>query len=204
MKNQKTVRQPGQKRSKETKEKIVQAANELFSEKGFYRTNTKQIAARASVPVGSFYAYFRDKKDVLKESINVAFEKIHESFVSFKESVDFQAGDLKSTMEEIFRISLRIHEMIPEYHREIKVLRFNEPDLREFLREKEELSFVETRSMLEAVSSHIEDIEAAAVVIDKTVEHMVHYILYDSPRLSRERLISAAADMLYRYLTGGM
>jgi len=58
------VREPQQKRSIEKKAKIIEAGLELFREKGYYNTNTKEIADRAGVSIGAVYSYFKDKKDI--------------------------------------------------------------------------------------------------------------------------------------------
>ena len=47
MKN--SVREPRQERSIEKKNKIIAAGYELFSENGYYGTNTAEIARRAGV-----------------------------------------------------------------------------------------------------------------------------------------------------------
>lgn len=58
------VREPVQKRSIEKKEKIVKAGLGLFCEKGFYATNTVEIAKAARVSTGTVYSYFKDKTDI--------------------------------------------------------------------------------------------------------------------------------------------
>lgn len=46
---------------------IIQAAMELFAEKGFFYTNVKEIAERANVGVGTVYIYFDNKDNILIE-----------------------------------------------------------------------------------------------------------------------------------------
>ena len=58
------VREPMQKRSIEKKTRIVKAGLDLFCEKGFYNTNTVEIAKVAGVSTGTVYSYFKDKKDI--------------------------------------------------------------------------------------------------------------------------------------------
>ena len=53
-----------QKRSIEKKTKIIKAGLDLFCEKGFYNTNTVEIAKAAGVSTGTVYSYFKDKKDI--------------------------------------------------------------------------------------------------------------------------------------------
>lgn len=63
MENQ--VREPKQARSIETKQKIINASYQLFSEVGYFGTNTAEIAKRAGVSTGIIYGYFHDKRDIL-------------------------------------------------------------------------------------------------------------------------------------------
>src|ERR1044072_6877104 len=56
---------PKQARSKQTKEKIIQAAIQLFQDRGYEKTTSNDIAAEAGVSVGSFYVYFTDKLQLL-------------------------------------------------------------------------------------------------------------------------------------------
>lgn len=58
------TREPKQKRSIEKKNKIVNAGFQLFCEKGYYNTNTAEIAEYAGVSTGTLYSYFNDKTDI--------------------------------------------------------------------------------------------------------------------------------------------
>ncbi|NLL77242.1 MAG: TetR/AcrR family transcriptional regulator [Clostridiales bacterium] len=60
----KDVREPVQKRSIEKKKKILDAGFTLFCEKGYYKTNTTEIAKRAGISTGALYSYFKDKKQI--------------------------------------------------------------------------------------------------------------------------------------------
>lgn len=44
---------------------IVDAAVQLFIEKGFHKTTTRQIAGAAKLPIGSMYEYVASKEDIL-------------------------------------------------------------------------------------------------------------------------------------------
>lgn len=49
------------------KQAILQAAKELFAEKGHPATSTQEIATRAGVSKGLLFYYFKDKHEILKE-----------------------------------------------------------------------------------------------------------------------------------------
>lgn len=89
----KIVRVPKQERSIEKKNKIIEAGYKLFSEVGYYGTNTAEIAKKAEVSTGIVYGYFRDKRDilicVLETYINRVFDPFLKMFEKLTPPVDF-------------------------------------------------------------------------------------------------------------------
>lgn len=65
------IREPKQERSIEKKNRIVQAGFELFSKVGYYNTNTAEIAKLAGVSTGIVYGYFKDKRDILLDVLEI-------------------------------------------------------------------------------------------------------------------------------------
>jgi AcrR family transcriptional regulator len=49
-----------------TNDALVQAALELFTERGYAEVGTEEIVARARVTRGALYHYFRDKRDLFR------------------------------------------------------------------------------------------------------------------------------------------
>jgi len=66
-----------QRRVSEIKRQIVEAAAELFAEKGFHRTTTKDIANAAGVSEGTIYNYFNNKDDLLLGIMDHLYEAEH-------------------------------------------------------------------------------------------------------------------------------
>lgn len=60
-------RRPQQERSRYTWDAILEAAEKLLVERGYARSSTNAIAARAGVSVGSLYQYFPSKEAVYQQ-----------------------------------------------------------------------------------------------------------------------------------------
>ena len=60
-----------------TKEKIVNAAWELFYDKGYENTTVEDIIAAAGTSKGTFYYYF-DRKDALLDTLSTIFDRQYE------------------------------------------------------------------------------------------------------------------------------
>lgn len=60
-----------QEKKKEKKRKLLEAAFELFTTKGFQDTSILNITMKAGMAKGTFYLYFKDKEDVRKQLISI-------------------------------------------------------------------------------------------------------------------------------------
>ena len=116
MKN--TVREPRQERSIEKKNRIIEAGYELFSEVGYYGTNTAEIAKRAGVSTGIVYGYFTDKRDILVSVLEIYIDKVCEPLFkmieALKAPINFDAV-IPSVLDLIIKThksNRRIHEML--------------------------------------------------------------------------------------------
>jgi AcrR family transcriptional regulator len=110
-----TVRKPQQERSIEKKNKIIEAGYELFSEVGYYGTNTAEIAKRAGVSTGIVYGYFQDKRDilicVLEIYINKVFDPILKTFDKLTAPVDFD-----KIIPQVIDLTIKTHKKHAKMH----------------------------------------------------------------------------------------
>lgn len=80
-----TVRTPTQQRAIDKKNRIIEAGYKLFAEKGYFSTNTSEIAKQAGVSTGIVYGYFHDKRDILLEVLDAYIDNaFHPVFVAFE------------------------------------------------------------------------------------------------------------------------
>ncbi len=111
----KDIREPRQERSIEKKNKIVRAGYELFSEVGYYATNTAQIAKRAGVSTGIVYGYFKDKRDILLDVLKIYVDSAFSPVLELMDSLIFPV-DLHSLACEVLTKATEIHQKNANIH----------------------------------------------------------------------------------------
>lgn len=124
----KTIREPQQERSIDKKNRIITAGYELFSENGYYNTNTVQIAKRAGVSTGIVYGYFRDKKDILREVTSLYMDKVTKPILDQFDNLKapFDARDFVSRIVELV---IRAHGENAGIHEALHSLTHTDPEI---------------------------------------------------------------------------
>jgi len=198
-----SVRVPQQQRGIETRNRILDAARNLFSAKGFHGTNSKEIAAAAGVSIGSFYSYFKNKK-VLFMEVFKAYE--HERVMQILRGQRFDdidaPGARRAIVRNIIASILAAHDMSPAFEREAMVMCYADPEVEGFHTEIERQIYDQLVAFFRQFEDRLRvtDLEAAAVVVSNAVEIVVHHIKLFETAVPEERLIDALTDMIHRYL----
>ena len=87
-----------QQRTIESRKKLLDAAYRLFVNKGYYNTNTKEIAHHAGVSIGNFYNYYQDKGEIycaLLEEYSAAscktMQELIDQLIAFDDRIAYKA-----------------------------------------------------------------------------------------------------------------
>ncbi len=100
------------------KRKIVEAAEKVFSEKGFHEAKVYQIAEKAGVSVGTIYRFFESKEELYS---TVLFSKLSELEREVKKSVSGKSPTLalKSYISAVIDFFLKEDEFFKLFLREV-------------------------------------------------------------------------------------
>ena len=109
------VREPRQERSIEKKNRIIDAGYQLFSEVGYYGTNTAEIAKRANVSTGIVYGYFQDKRDILISVLGIYIGKVFEPILKLFDKLSAPI-DYCSLMPNIIDLIIKTHKKHAKIH----------------------------------------------------------------------------------------
>jgi AcrR family transcriptional regulator len=202
MNDKKTVREPKQKRSTETCDRIRKAALELFCKNGYYQTTTNAIAKVAGVPIGSLYSYFADKDAIflaILADYNAMFVGANQDVL---ERDDLYRADKKAWLRALIENLVNMHENSRDLNREIKILSFSRPDVAAFRAKNDEVTRKLTYDFFlrSAADLHLVDIESASIVAYTFISAVVDYLVFENPQADRKRIIDTAVEGLYRAL----
>jgi len=202
MAKKRKTRAPVQQRSVEKKGKILDAAYKVFCAKGFYKTTTVEIARRAGVSIGSLYSYFVDKNDlfsVVLDRYDSEFDALRARTVA---PVGGKARTPAETVRTILTALLEEHEASRALNREIKMLSFSDPAIAARVERQAEKIQEAVRANLASRRGELRlaDLDAAAVVIWKTISGVVDCLVFEPPVIDRQRIIEATVDALSAYV----
>lgn len=200
------TRQPYQKRGIETKEKIMKAGIELFAKQGYYNINSKVIAKAAKVSIGSFYAYFKDKKEL--------FIEILREFKKLKFQVVYECNDTnhvdekKMSQTEIFQMNIKafVNNLIEssmkyptQFHIEVLQLSYRDRDINEEYNIycKEEIKYLYEVFSSFPIPFTKDQLLHLAIVIQKIIDSYMLMILREKDNSIKDSLIMSLEKSIY-------
>jgi AcrR family transcriptional regulator len=197
------VRTPVQERAKEKKARIVLAAVDLFTERGYQAVGMRDIAAAADVSIGTMYAYFVDKREIFIEVFGSYSEEIKESVFTYLETEPSDHRDIERFVSGLIRRFYEAFRSRIRIYRDGIVLSLVDDQVRSVYaaleRRGEEAVMA---AFVERFGDMIEvgDPEAARLVLHKAIDEIAQYFLFYDVPIDPERAFREAARMIARYL----
>ncbi len=104
-----------QRRSRETRDKLLNAAREIFLKKGYDSATTREVAERADLGAGTFYVHFRDKRAIYDALVRRANREMHRTWLDArrpKMSVEEQVVAALRVSFDYFRDNANLARLI--------------------------------------------------------------------------------------------
>lgn len=134
--NEYEIREPVQKRSIEKKEKIIESGFELICEKGYYNTNTAEIAKNAGVSTGIIYQYFKDKHDIFIEALKKFADNIFYPMLDIPLK-SFDKNNLNEIVRKMIDNFIQNHKLSQSAHEEIMAMAHSDKDVAFYFNKRE-------------------------------------------------------------------
>lgn len=191
-----TVREPQQQRSIDKKNRIIEAGYKLFAANGYFNTNTVDIAKEAGVSTGIVYGYFRDKRDILFEVLDIYIDNVFcpilDMFDKLQKPLDFNTliPDIIADAVEVHRQNAAIHEALHSLTSTDK--KVND---RFLLLEAEMTSKISTK--LNALGYLRGDLPERVHMAIETIQSYAHECIYDKhPYIDYDKMYSLVTKMI--------
>lgn len=194
---------PQQERSRRTVESVLEAAAQVFAQRGYANTTTNHIAARAGVSIGSLYQYFPSKDAVL---LALAERHMERSFAAAMQEVgDKRSAPVPELLRALVDALVHAHQAEPRLHRVIFEEARLDAGFRRRLDELEGRAMQIARELIDERCTElaIDNPAVASLLVVQILEAVTHSMVVRHPDILRtsefrEELVA----MLVAYLTG--
>jgi AcrR family transcriptional regulator len=169
-----------QKRAIETRDKILVAALELYTEKGYHNTTVDEISKRAGMSTGIAYRYFKNKKAILLAALTYAFENIRNiAGVSETDIFGQSLADALTAFEEI-------HIKYYAFHEELEGLKHSDEDVKKLC---EDFSKIAIRGVYDSLPEVLRNRPHSWEKLNMAIGMMENYChLYMDKQMTEEEL----------------
>ena len=171
------IREPIQKRSIETKEKIIEAGFELICNDGYYKTNTSKIAKKAGVSTGIVYQYFKDKKDILLSGLDKYADDIFYPMLNMS-NIKFDKNNFADIMKDMIAKYIGNHKLSKTAHEEITAMTHSDKDIAYFFYKREMEMTHKIVSALTENGFNIANINEKVHIVIGLIDNLCHEIVY--------------------------
>lgn len=181
------------KLTEEKRKKIIEAGKDEFSSVSLDEASIKNIAEKAGIARGSFYQYFKSKKDLL-------FFILEENRETMEKKLN---RIIKESDGEIFNIYISIYDDMTSkcfdnmnrdiYKRIFENLKTNDESVFEGMEEKKKQDFKNFKNLIDKSKLKIEsdlDFDLIIQILNAiTMSSVVRSIKYTSPEKAREEFL---------------
>lgn len=193
---------PRQERSRQTVERILDAATRVLGERGYDGASTNRIAGEAGISNGSLYQYFPNKDAIVVAVLDRFADHLAEQLGTQIETTMTESWEVAG--RALLDVQLRLFEENADLLRIIveQIPRLGPFDkLAALQRRLTDLVRVYLLLNRQAFRDDL-DIDATLWIITETVGLLsIKYVL-DRPPIPRERMVDELAEMVIGYIRG--
>lgn len=173
-----SIREPKQQRAKDKKERIINEGFELMCRKGYFNTNTIDIAKEAGVSTGIIYQYFNDKKEIFLEGVKNYSDKIMFPIMDILNNEDIHKEKLEEIINKIIEKLIKSHNISKREHEEIMAMSHLDEDVGEIFKSNELNTTKQIVKVLEENGIFIDDAIEKVHIVLNMVDQYCHEVVY--------------------------
>ncbi|MEL7037979.1 MAG: TetR/AcrR family transcriptional regulator [Cyanobacteria bacterium J06592_8] len=193
-------RKPVQARSQVRVNRILDVAEDLFATQGYTATTTKEIAAQAQIPIGSFYQFFPDKAAILQALFVRYNDLLHQQLALFNHA-DLAELPLSTLVDKLIDICIQFFLEHPGYYKNFMEVQGSMPELEE-IEDAADTKLIQEFAMLlkqrETITEEV-DYETIAFVLFKASGQLI-WIAFGQEERFQQQLFSEIKRFSLSYL----
>lgn len=196
----KKIREPIQTRSIDKKNKIIEAAYEIFAEVGYYNANTTEIAKMAGVSTGIVYGYFKDKKDILRYIIEIYIKKVARPIMEYVSNLSSPI-DIQKILCDLIELTTKIHKENSNLHNILHSLTASDEEInKKFICLEDHITYNATNRLKE-LCVDIPNLTEKIHIAMNSIQSFSHEYVYDRHEyIDYEKMKISTIEMLYNLL----
>ena len=172
------IRMPTQKRSIEKRNRIIEKGFELMCEKGFYNTNTNEIAEYAGVSIGIVYQYFNDKKDIFVEGVKNYSDNIMYPMFDILDKNKIDLDNLNLILNNVIDNYIKSHTISKRAHEELVAMQHLDEDIAMIFKNSEIRTTNKIVEVLEKNNIILKNDKEKVHLIMGIIDNLCHEIVY--------------------------
>ena len=190
------IREPIQKRSIETKEKIIEAGFELICNDGYYKTNTSKIAKKAGVSTGIIYQYFKDKHDIFIAGLEKYADSIFYPMLNMP-NIKFDKKDFPNIMKNMIQKYIGNHKLSLVAHEEITAMTHSDKEVAYYFYKREMDMTNKITAILKENDFDTDNLAEKVHVVIGLIDNLCHEIVYHKHKeLNYDKMLDIAVKSI--------
>ena len=190
------IREPIQKRSIAKKEKIIKSGFELICNKGYFNTNTAEIAKAAGVSTGIVYQYFKDKHDILIAGLNIYADSVFFPITDIPEN-GFDKKHFKKVLKDMISKFIEDHKLSKQAHEEIISMVHSDKEVSKLFYEAEMKMTNKLTNILRNSDIHCDNINEKSHIAVNLIDDLCHEIVYHKhDNINYDKMIDIVIDVI--------
>jgi len=183
-------------------EQIVQAATQIFAERGYAGATTNHIAERAGVSIGSLYQYFPNKEAILVTLAKRHVEIAGNMLLRLMTGLSLPETDLTELLRLFIRSTLELHTVNPRFHYVILSEAVWSAEAMEEVHELED-RFIDQLAL--ELDTHrqvsVKNSRQAAYILVHTIKNLAHeFVIHPPEGMSENAFVEEMVELVGGYL----
>jgi AcrR family transcriptional regulator len=197
------VREPIQQRSKEKKARIISAARKLLNREDYETVTTNLIAQEAGVSIGTFYSYFRDKRDVFLSVVEQYSNDVYGEILRSIQGVAEEPGNLEAVVRRLIQVAKGTHDHERGLHKQMLIQSIRDEEIRSLsvMNDMRAATLFEEVFSRHAAEIQVSDVDTAIFLVKNCVEELIHHLILYGSSIPEDRVFDELYRMIYRYLS---